>query len=486
MLHFEEESQSLQLRDQIREYMDRGDALEHINYLDFFLNTYDAPLVTNDMDNSLRWKSHIRVPYRASSGRSKYCRVLRHEKHETIPYFPGPWLPRRNEKQTYPLYCASMLALFQPWRSLADLKPAHLTFEIAFDTFAATASVEVLKIIDNIQYFYDCSDQARERRVNRSFDSAWKTSSAETTHDDDEDDEENIDDVSDETLTDDESCTQLITESDIENALQDCHSTRELLYADVAINIAEDFGIFNDDAVQVATCPPSSLATERDMQLSLQWEELIEHGQGSNLKPMEKEKPSVDIGSVSATSLTRLPENEIGFVQRSTDTCTSKSVPALQNITADLNREQLIAYTIIRNSLLAHLADQPYEQLLMLITGEGGTGKSKLLDAVTDLFAAHNCESQLARTAMSGVAACIIKGSTLHSWAGLPPRQMPRTDKWATHPRPEMARRRHDNMDLKFMLAVDEGSMLTTEQLTLLSQASLSFELQFVLDDLTI
>lgn len=71
-----------------------------------------------------------------------------------MSYFPGPWLPRRNEKQTYPLYCASMLALFKPWRSLAELKPTHLTFEDAFNTFTAAASAQVLQIIDNIQYFY--------------------------------------------------------------------------------------------------------------------------------------------------------------------------------------------------------------------------------------------------------------------------------------------------------------------------------------------
>ncbi|KAG2057020.1 hypothetical protein BDR06DRAFT_849218, partial [Suillus hirtellus] len=61
-----------------------------------------------------------------------------------------------------------------------------------------------------------------------------------------------------------------------------------------------------------------------------------------------------------------------------------------------------------------------HEQLLMLITGEGGTGKSKLLDAITQLFAAHSCESKLASTAMSGIAACLVNGTTLHSWAGLP------------------------------------------------------------------
>ncbi|KAG1719367.1 uncharacterized protein EDB91DRAFT_1008933, partial [Suillus paluster] len=88
-----------------------------------------------------------------------------------------------------------------------------------------------------------------------------------------------------------------------------------------------------------------------------------------------------------------------------------------------LDREQLIAHTIVRNHLIAHLSGEHCPQLLMLVTGEGGTGKSKLVNAITKTFAQHGCKSKLARTAMSGVAACIIGGSTLHSCAGLPPHQ---------------------------------------------------------------
>lgn len=311
----------------------------------------------------------------------------------------------------------------------------------------------------------------------------------ETNQDDDEDNEKNTDNFSGEIDVDDDSTAPLITESDIENALQDCHSTREMLYADVAVNIAEDFAIFGDATVQIVLCQPSHFATGKQMELCLRWQELIQHGQGNNLEQTEKEIHGDNVGSVSATSLTKIPlpsNNNIRTVQRSVDVHTAKSNATLQNISSDLNQEQLMAYIIIRNTLFAHLAGQHHKQLLMFITGEGGTGKSRLLNAITELFVAHNCELQLARTAMSGVAACIVKGSTLHSWAGLPPQQMPRTDKWATHPRPDMAWRRHNNMDQKFLLAINEGSMLTTEQLTLLSQVGLSLRLQSFVHIITI
>ncbi|KIK32555.1 hypothetical protein CY34DRAFT_110924 [Suillus luteus UH-Slu-Lm8-n1] len=141
--------------------------------------------------------------------------------------------------------------LDEPWRSLADLKSAHVTFEHAFDAFTATAGVQVLKMIDNIQYFYNCSDKAREKQVNRLFDSAWTTASSESTQFEVEDDDATFNDLQGEDL-DDEDSAAMVTELDIEVALQDNFSTRELLYADVAVNIAEDFSIFRDDPVHSA------------------------------------------------------------------------------------------------------------------------------------------------------------------------------------------------------------------------------------------
>jgi hypothetical protein len=378
-----------------------------------------------------------------------------------MPYFPGPWLPRRDDKQSYPLYCASMLALFQPWRSLADLKPAHVTFEEAFNAFTATAAVQVLKMIDNIQYFYDCSDKARKKQVNQVFDSAWTIASSESTQFEVDDDDAAVDDLQGDGVDDEDTITT-VTELDIESALQDNFSTRELLYADVAVNIAEDFSIFSDDPVHGASCPPKRAITEKEMEMCMHWQDIM--------KKSGRDE-DVNVGTITTTlQSSSQTKNTHGTVELQNSPCSSNINQPIHHDISDLNDKQLMAYTIVRNTLLARLAGQHCPQLLMLIFGEGGTGKSRLLDAITQLFATHNCESKLARIAMSGVAASIIKGSTLHSWAGLPPRQTPRTDRWVTHPQPEMAERRHNNIDHKFLLAVDEGSMLTTEQLTLLSQ----------------
>jgi predicted ATPase len=44
----------------------------------------------------------------------------------------------------------------------------------------------------------------------------------------------------------------------------------------------------------------------------------------------------------------------------------------------------------------------------MLVLGHGGTGKSMLIEAITETFKIHHSEEKLAKCATSGVAAVII------------------------------------------------------------------------------
>lgn len=55
------------------------------------------------------------------------------------------------------------------------------------------------------------------------------------------------------------------------------------------------------------------------------------------------------------------------------------------------------------------------EQLLMIVVGTAGTGKSYLIDAIRQLFSNHSASSTLKVTAPSGIAAANIRGSTIYS-----------------------------------------------------------------------
>lgn len=73
--------------------------------------------------------------------------------------------------------------------------------------------------------------------------------------------------------------------------------------------------------------------------------------------------------------------------------------------------------------------------------------------------------------AMSGVAASIVGGQTLHSWAALLI-VTPQSGRWITHPAREVGTRWKKNMGNVLWLTIDEMSMLTTLLLLFLSQVA--------------
>ena len=83
-----------------------------------------------------------------------------------------------------------------------------------------------------------------------------------------------------------------------------------------------------------------------------------------------------------------------------------------------LNREQTRAFRIVANHSLGQ--SKVGTQLLMGIFGEGGTGKSRIIEAIHDWFNLINQAQRLIITATTGAAAVKINGSTLHSAVGIP------------------------------------------------------------------
>ena len=84
-----------------------------------------------------------------------------------------------------------------------------------------------------------------------------------------------------------------------------------------------------------------------------------------------------------------------------------------------MNTEQRRVHNIVEDNLFCHLTGHKPPQLLMIVQGQGGMGKSLVIKTISDTFAEHNASSALAKTATSGVAASLIGGQTLHYWAVL-------------------------------------------------------------------
>jgi len=105
----------------------------------------------------------------------------------------------------------------------------------------------------------------------------------------------------------------------------------------------------------------------------------------------------------------------------------------------------------------------------MIVRGEGGTGKTVLLNAITHTFDYLEALTLLAKTATTGVAASLVGGQTVHSWAGIPIRAADNPN-WMEKSGEATVKKRKKNILPAKYLDVDKCSMLTKQLLTQLSQ----------------
>lgn len=92
------------------------------------------------------------------------------------------------------------------------------------------------------------------------------------------------------------------------------------------------------------------------------------------------------------------------------------SSPATPVSFATLSTQQLAAMQIVSEHVFGPTQQA---QLLMVIVGTAGTGKSYLINAIRHLFALHDRSDALRVTAPTGIAAANIQGSTVHSLLSL-------------------------------------------------------------------
>jgi hypothetical protein len=104
----------------------------------------------------------------------------------------------------------------------------------------------------------------------------------------------------------------------------------------------------------------------------------------------------------------------------------------------------------------------------MVVHGQGGTGKSMLIRAVTETLTEIGIVDQLGKAATSGVAASPIGGNTVHHHWGLPLHVIDRD--WVSKGSKDIKQRRIKNIANKCMALADEMSMLTKSNLTNMSE----------------
>ncbi|KAK7000646.1 hypothetical protein R3P38DRAFT_2399866, partial [Favolaschia claudopus] len=246
------------LKDQMKEYADRGHELDDMSFLDYFLHTYDGKDLPADDDTGVKPRSE-RIPYLESSGR-KGCRVVRQNGHETVPRFVGTWFPR-DTPATREYYCANMLALLCPWRGLDDLKPTEdESFSQVFERFLECADENVKRVIDNAKYFHECSDSARVRKPS----DMTPASGAILDVEDQQPDEFTFDFTLPE-----------LTLHDIALARASRWDPQDVLYGQGAMAVARGIGLFCEDEVEGCQLPDVRRALVDDLVKFRAWNDTL-------------------------------------------------------------------------------------------------------------------------------------------------------------------------------------------------------------------
>jgi hypothetical protein len=210
-----------------------------------------------------------------------------------------------------------------------------------------------------------------------------------------------------------------------------------MVYADVAMNIADEHNFFTVGSSLVPSQPLPTVVTEDNLQQCLEWQHIIAEVESPIEEPNNARS---NAGSVETapSSLPVHPSTELEIAIGSSSAEKGKTVSF--EPPSYLNEEQSMAFSIVTEHLREFLIGNNPPQLLMVVHSQGGTGKTRLLEAITELFTEVGCADRLAKTALSGVAACQIGGKTLHSWGTLPAgKGMPRTDSWIYRPSAQTA-----------------------------------------------
>lgn len=475
---------------QLEDYTLRGSELEAFPLIFFISETYDANIPPNERTESIDAQDNEDIPAegmpenaevdgeghgergkrgRKRNERSRYLnghskcethyRIVRTPGHNTIPSTCGGFYPTHTDPETIDLFRASMLTLLKPWRRIQDLKGEDQTWEEAYDSFLLSAPKRIHHIISGIKYHYDSRSAANAQREREGAGLEGGTRRRRRNQREDSEDELNEDEELDTAITDFER-QKLI------QAIDELTNSREEVHGRVALQIAQDAGIFTRSSMDWETSGEQAVACTGDDLVNLErWQTTLK----TSVEPIvsaEGETLNVDEGSVTLQN-----EGEMEHVQYVSPGMLGVGESEMPGIDPScLFPEQRRAYDIVEYHLRQTLEERQPAQLLMHIPGEGGVGKSKVIQTITDLFAAKGVSDRLLNGAYTGIAASLIGGSTLHVICRIPPpRDGSRREKKIVHS-PEVEKELAEAMSNKAYLIIDEISMVPKEMMAQMSR----------------
>jgi hypothetical protein len=361
-------------------------------------------------------------------------RVLQTQKR-FIPVPIGPSIPRRDREQVKERYCRLMLIMFKPWRHARDLRMAGENWSSSFQKFIQNCSLPKKQIMDNMQILHECRDsrddhfsQRRTRNRNRAHQLPQGMS---RTAQMDDDDITTRDDT-------DEAVLEHLMSIAASRSTNMNKNQQDVL---TCLKYAEDGGLFsklstsdqktidNDNAqahnglenVDGEQITMEDVWKAEYEQRRLQWKKnTCEHLPRINLIPREEiysnnsssvlhDGNAFRVGSTTTHDV----ETHVPSIRQHTNISNPDPDINLDELIKEftLNREQTRAFRIVAEH---SMKDKP-PPLRMYLGGPGGTGKSRVINALKEFFDRRNQSRRFRLSSYTGVAAKNISGMTLHT-----------------------------------------------------------------------
>lgn len=372
-----------------------------------------------DESHPQRRARHTRSRYRSGhpNAETKH-RVKRGATHRNLPNFVGRWFPSSSDPSTHAYYCASMLMLLKPWRDVrTDLKNAEESWSSAFERFVGSSPMHVRRAISGIQYYHSCKDAATEARNDDELPEDDFMGAARRYGNGGNEDLELAEDV--------EGTSLELTREGLAELIASQTPYYETVHAQHAICVAESTGVFDDTATgqpwEIAGgSRPISNATGGDLVKLTEWRaQMADDVQQQNALLRPPAERSTEVEDVADARVEQLSldgegsgEARVGgepFVRAQAEGRLAATDPAI------LRDDQYRAYDIINWHVLETIRGNNPPQLRMIVHGEGGAGKSMVIQTATEIFEQHDVLHWLMKSAYTGVAASVIDGKTTHA-----------------------------------------------------------------------
>jgi len=386
-------------------------------------------------------RSRPKLPFQSSHPQfATHVQQIRHPCQRPVTTVIGPSIIRRDRPENLVRYHRLMLMFFKPWMTPHDLRGNHQDYAAAFQDFFPVDS-RWSKIMNNMQVLHECRDSRDDHFETRSR--ARQTHVADETararHVESDDFGNGIsEDVSLDILD------HLVS-------LDDCRSRQgEASQAAVmdCIAHAEIGGVFNRDFTTENSShntsestsiliTPETDAYEAEWKHAYDtrrqaWKNQLLTDRNSGMQELTHSSNGIESPQINVLLGQSSHPTDFAPVIANGDADVSMSDHSeydIERVTRQftLNTEQRRAFEIISSH---SLKDKP-EQLRMFIGGPGGTGKSRVLDALREYFKSRNESHRFRLASFTGVAAKNIRGMTLHSALSLNKRKR-RNDKGLT------------------------------------------------------